>query len=123
MHKRATYQTLPLLPALALLMLSSCTQHSSSAAAQAIPPQITLSGLPAPSFAAVATTTATTEAPSITEAPTTEAPTTEAPTTTDAEAPEPCPSSAADSGSASMGKSASVEMTGRIFIGVRLRVL
>ena len=45
-----------------MLLLSSCTQHGSSAAAQTLPPPITLSGLPAPTAAEVATTTATTEA-------------------------------------------------------------
>jgi len=79
MNRRAGYQSLPLvLPVLALVM-SACSQHGSSAAAQTIPAPITLSGLPAPTEAA-ATTTATTLAP-VTEAPTTLAPVTEAPTT------------------------------------------
>ena len=63
----------------AALALSSCS-HNSSAAAQTIPPPITLSGLPAPSSESASTTTATTEVTTTTEEPTTT--TTEAPTTT-----------------------------------------
>jgi lipoprotein-anchoring transpeptidase ErfK/SrfK len=72
-----------LVPAIALV-LSSCSQHGSSAAAATIPPPMTLSGLPATSaeHAVTSPATTTTEVPTTTEAPTTT--TTEVPTTTEA---------------------------------------
>ena len=81
MSRRTGTQPVLLVPAFALLALSSCSQHGSSAAAQTLPP-ITLSGLPAPTVADATTTEATT---TTTEAPTTT--TTEAPTTTTTETP------------------------------------
>src|SRR5881409_989820 len=104
MNRRVGYQSLPLVLPVLALVISSCLQNGSSAAAQTIPAPITLSGLPAPTEAA-ATTTATTLAP-VTEAPTTvtpttlppaatEAPTTEAPTTTQAPAPTEAPTTTA----------------------------
>jgi len=88
MRRRAATQPLLVGSAVALLVLTSCSQRGSSAAAQTIPP-VTLSGLPAPTEAQSTTTeattttlppTTTTEAPTTTtEPPTT---TTEAPTTT-----------------------------------------
>lgn len=83
MNRRAVSRSLPLLLPVLALVLSSCSQRGSASAAT-IPPPITLSGLPAPTSQDVATTTATTEAPT-TEAPTTSeasTTTTELPTTT-----------------------------------------
>ncbi len=85
MNRRAVSQTLPLLFSVLALVLSSCSQNGLSAAAQTIPPPITLSGLPRPTAAEVVTTPVTTEAPTTTEATTTTVEpttTTEAPTTT-----------------------------------------
>lgn len=82
MTRRAGTQPLLLVPVVGLLLLTSCSQRGSSAAAQTLPPPITLSGLPAPTAEDATTTeaTSTTEpATTTTEAPTT---TTEPPTTT-----------------------------------------
>ncbi len=80
MNRRAATRSLPLLFPVLALVLSSCSQHGSSAAAQTLPPPITLSGLPAPTEPTTTAVTTTTEEPTTTtEAPTT---TTEAPTTT-----------------------------------------
>lgn len=77
MRRRGASRSVLLLVPAAGWMLSACGQHNSRAAAQTLPPPITLSGLPAQT--SEEPTTVTTEAPTTTEEPTT---TTEAPTTT-----------------------------------------
>ena len=86
MNRRAVSQTAPLVLSALALLLSSCSQNGSSASAASAPPPVTLSGLPAPTDAAVSTLATTTEAATTTTLPptTTEAPTTTLPPTTTA---------------------------------------